>query len=194
MARKQLLSLVLLAACGGLALWIAQQWQNPDPLLAENPGEKTYQSIDIPAVEQFMPPPLDNYSEMVERPLFWASRRPPAAAAESAPETVAENEPVSPPQGYRLTGVVISEGQPLALLSKGQDVLRLREGEALDGWEIAEITPREIILRNDEHRLAWELFEKDAQAGGPMAQQQGINGRRVPGRLDRRTQAGNERR
>jgi len=172
MARKHLLSLLLAAAGVVLLAWIGQQWRDPDLVSLEKPAAKPYQGVEIPEPRQFKPAPIGEYQETVERPLLWASRRPIEPPAAPTPQTAAEDEPASPPKGYRLTGVVISEGEPLALLAKGEEVLRLREGESVEGWQIAGITTRRVTLRNDQRRLAWELFQKQPQA----EQQEGEQG------------------
>ena len=87
-------------------------------------------------------PEKTKFSEIVERPLFWSSRRPPY---EQAPET--------PSAGldYSLFGVVISSDAPVALLKPeaGGDPIRVQVGEAISGWTVARIESDRVLMRQD---------------------------------------------
>lgn len=93
------------------------------------------------------PPPIQRavpekgkFAEIVERPLFWSSRRP---AFEQAPET--------PSAGldYSLFGVVISTDAPVALLKPeaGGDPVRVQVGEAISNWTVVGIETDRVVLR-----------------------------------------------
>ena len=76
---------------------------------------------------------------VLSRPLFSSTRRPPQSANDG---------PSSADLGdTRLTGIVTEPGRHLAIFAvNGAKPLRLSEGEAVSGWRIESITPREVSL------------------------------------------------
>jgi hypothetical protein len=77
---------------------------------------------------------------VLDRPLFSTSRRPPQTAANDGPGT-------SDLADTRLTGIVTEPGRSIAIFAvNGAKPLRLTEGEAVSGWRIESITPREVAL------------------------------------------------
>jgi hypothetical protein len=77
---------------------------------------------------------------LVGRPLFHITRRPPVIA------TVAEPAPVA--ITLSLTGIVNDENDRIALmrLSNRPDLLRRRVGEKIGNWEIEEITDTSVVV------------------------------------------------
>jgi len=74
------------------------------------------------------------------RPLFSTSRRPPQTAANDGGGT-------SDLADTRLTGIVTEPGRSIAIFAvNGAKPLKLTEGEAVSGWRIESITPREVAL------------------------------------------------
>jgi hypothetical protein len=74
------------------------------------------------------------------RPLFSNSRRPPQTAANDGGGT-------SDLADTRLTGIVTEPGRSIAIFAvNGAKPLKLTEGEAVSGWRIESITPREVAL------------------------------------------------
>ena len=74
------------------------------------------------------------------RPLFNNSRRPPQTAANDSGGT-------SDLADTRLTGIVTEPGRSIAIFAvNGAKPLKLTEGEAVSGWRIESITPREVAL------------------------------------------------
>jgi hypothetical protein len=74
------------------------------------------------------------------RPLFSSSRRPAQTAADDGGGT-------SDLADTRLTGIVTEPGRSIAIFAvSGAKPLRLTEGEAVSGWRIESITPREVAL------------------------------------------------
>jgi hypothetical protein len=96
--------------------------------------------------------PEQGFQAIVERPLFDPSRRhrvapqptPIPFASASAPQSAAR------PFAATLVGVVAGEGQAIVLLRAHDDkVLRLGEGEVIEGWRIVAIHTRSIELERD---------------------------------------------
>jgi hypothetical protein len=82
----------------------------------------------------------DLLAEALARPLFSTTRRPPQAAAN---DSVVSSDLAD----TRLTGIVTEPGHHVAIFAvNGAKPLRLSEGEAISGWRIESITPREVSL------------------------------------------------
>ena len=115
----------------------------------------------------FVPLPLSARAEstlesqfraMVERPLFSASRRPPPVPL--APLDVpALPAPPPPAPNLSLSGVITGGGVGVALLRRPQDTapIHVALGGAVDGWTVAEIRPRAIVLRRDARSVVVDL-------------------------------------
>ena len=94
------------------------------------------------AVAAHRPPSthLDELLAMVlSRPLFSSTRRPPQSAVNDGPSADLGDT--------RLTGIVTEPERRLAIFAvNGAKPLKLTEGEAVSGWRIESITPREVSL------------------------------------------------
>jgi hypothetical protein len=74
------------------------------------------------------------------RPLFSSTRRPPQSAAN---DSVTSSDLAD----MRLTGIVTEPDHHVAIFAvNGAKPLRVSEGEAVSGWRIESITPREVSL------------------------------------------------
>ena len=84
---------------------------------------------------------IDELLAMVlARPLFNSTRRPPQSAGN---DSVVSSDLAD----TRLTGIVTEPGHHVAIFAvNGAKPLRLTEGEAVSGWRIESITPREVSL------------------------------------------------
>lgn len=96
------------------------------------------------------PAPDGRYRAMVERPLFAPTRRPPPAAAMPAPAEAPPALP-DPPPNLALSGVIAGGGGGVALLKRLGDAapVRVGLGGRIDGWTVAEIHPRSVVLARD---------------------------------------------
>ena len=90
----------------------------------------------------------DAFAEMVARPLFHPSRRPPAKVV---PQKI---EPPSTLVGYRLTGIVRSAAKRMILLQEVASgrVVELGE-ESLDGWTVTRIGEDGVFLRSGTREI-----------------------------------------
>lgn len=139
------------AAGGELALWM------PERLGSEMPG-----------------PPSLTLSEVLERPLFSPTRRPPPPEPQPVPESVPvtrvvtfvqeEPEPTAPAsdwQDLRLIGVLHADEQRRALVTTPEDPegTWLAEGEEVFGWRIDAIAANkiEVIFGEKRHTLSLEV-------------------------------------
>jgi type II secretory pathway component PulC len=84
---------------------------------------------------------LEDFPEILERPVFTASRRPP----ERREQTVERAQPLT----VVISGILITPDSRMALVSsaKDQKPLRLRVGDAIQGWKVVEIDYRRVVIR-----------------------------------------------
>jgi hypothetical protein len=76
---------------------------------------------------------------ILARPLFSSTRRPPEGTAANAVDSDLADT--------RLTGIVTEPGRRIAIFAvNGDKPLRGAEGDAVSGWRIESITPREVSL------------------------------------------------
>ena len=93
-----------------------------------------------PAARRQQNPQIDELlTAILARPLFSSTRRPPQGTA--------ANEADSDLADTRLTGIVTEPGRRMAIFAvNGEKLLRVAEGDAVSGWRIESITPREVSL------------------------------------------------
>jgi general secretion pathway protein N len=108
-----------------------------DQLAAEISGRR---DAAAPAMHR---PPSERIDELLgtvlARPLFSSTRRPPPSAVNDGGGADFADT--------RLTGIVTEPGRHIAIFAvNGAKSLRLTEGEAVSGWRIESITPREVSL------------------------------------------------
>jgi hypothetical protein len=131
---------LLLAGClifGAIVLIEITPAVRDDPSTAEIPGRP---NAAAPPVNR---PPSERIDELLAtalaRPLFSSSRRPPQSAVNDGGGADFADT--------RLTGIVTEPGRRIAIFAvNGAKSLRLTEGEAVSGWRIESITPRDVSL------------------------------------------------
>jgi general secretion pathway protein N len=104
-------------------------------------GEIAKRPTAAAAMRRQQNPRLDELlAAILARPLFSSTRRPPQSAS---PEAATDPDLA----GTRLTGIVTEPGHRIAVFAvNGAKPLKLVEGEAVSGWRIESITPREVSL------------------------------------------------
>ena len=117
---------------------IAPDPPEPAVLLAADPG--------------FTMKPLDDFSEIARRPLFIPSRRPLPPDTEPPPPGPRKAER----HRFTLKGVVIVGDERMAVVvnrrGRSRTVLRVVEGQQIDGWLVEAIMPDRVVLRQGETR------------------------------------------
>ncbi len=100
----------------------------------------------LPSVDA--PGPLDDFMEVIERPLFTKDRRPPPEEAETVQEAVVTGRPQ-----VQLSGIVATQGTYKAHIRppKGETLI-VAVGDDSEGWQVAEILPDRIFLLRDGRR------------------------------------------
>jgi len=110
--------------------------------------------------------PLDQLSAIVDRSLFSPNRRPLAT-----PPPVLQAPDMSamppPPPSVVLLGVVMDGQNARAVVRVGADktLLRAQMGDDIDGWKVAQIDGRKVVLASQDGRFAtYRLFNDDRGA------------------------------
>ena len=104
--------------------------------------------------------PLDQLSATLDRPLFSPNRRGAPAPAPVAPLPVMPAAPSQPPSVV-LYGVVMDGETARAVVRVGSDtrLLRAQMGDDIDGWKVAQIDGRKVVLASEDGRFAtYRLF------------------------------------
>ena len=100
------------------------------------------------------------FDAMLLRPLFSPNRRPPPPPMTAPALAAPVAPPVSlPPPSIALSGVISGGGIGVALIRRPQDAVPIRValGGQVDGWTVAEIRPRAIVLRRDDRSVVISL-------------------------------------
>ena len=102
--------------------------------------------------------PLDRLSATRERPLFSPSRRAPAP-----PPIVSLPPPPPPPPpeppNVTLVGIVMDAGEARAIVQSGpNEVRRVRIGDDIGGWKVAQIEGRRLVLKLDSRVATFSMF------------------------------------
>ena len=90
------------------------------------------------------PPPVSQFVDMLERPLFYIDRRmpePPAEAAQAPPT----------PLRLKLEGIAIAGGSRVAVLRNlnGNGLIQLAEGESHEGWTLDALSSNSASFSRD---------------------------------------------
>jgi hypothetical protein len=127
-----------------------------------------------PAARRQQNPRIDELLTVIlARPLFSSTRRPPQIASSDAGGG-------SDLADTRLTGIVTDPRRRLAIFAvNGDKPLRLGEGEAVSGWRIESITPREVSLSGPAGAKTLQP-KVDPNLGSPPGQATGTPGGRLP--------------
>ena len=102
--------------------------------------------------------PLDEYREMIERPLFSNTRRPPVLKDE--PQANLDSEQLR--EAWRLSGIAMQQGRQLASFSErqGEQRLLLEQGMVLaDEWRLEFIGSDHVLLSNGTSEVRMPLRE-----------------------------------
>jgi hypothetical protein len=104
--------------------------------------------------------PLDQLSATLDRSLFSPSRRGAPAPPPVAQLPVMPASPSQPPNVV-LYGVVMDGESARAVVRVGPEkrLLRAQMGDDIDGWKVAQIDGRKVVLASEDGRFAtYRLF------------------------------------
>ena len=134
--------LVLLLLVGGCLLFGAILIMELAPAGAEDAvvAQAARSDAASPATRRQNPRSEELVATALARPLFSSTRRPP----QDAPSGAAADADLT---DARLTGIVTTPGHRIAIFAvSGDKPLKVAEGDAVSGWRIESITPREVSL------------------------------------------------
>jgi hypothetical protein len=110
--------------------------------------------------------PLDRLSATRERPLFSPTRRPrpPPPPVVAAPEPP---PPPPPPPDVALFGIVMDGDEAQAVVRAGPaaKIMRVRVGDDIGGWKVAQIDGRRLILSLDDRIATFLMFAGNSPNG-----------------------------
>ena len=140
----------MLVVCAVLSLVIASEvlliGTDSDAVIAAPTNTAADATRTVPATLQI--PPVVTYREVVERPLFANSRRPPPDEAAAATESV---RAVQLANKWKVTGIVVAGDDSFVHVESLRDhkTVRLQIGKPLDGWKLEEIEPDRIVFTSE---------------------------------------------
>ncbi len=139
---------LLQAACFLLlGIAIFPWWRGPVPVepVPVDPGIAAQELYDF-----HMPAPIEAYQDILDRPVFVATRR---MAAFPAPVPRQTNE-VLLLDRYPVVGVVVAGEQRLVLIRRaaGDTVSRIEQGADLDGWTLTEVSRARLVMEKAGER------------------------------------------
>ena len=161
MMRGLFLLVLLATASTVLAMRIRDDLQRPpEPLAAAGlatglNAAASAQTIEIPEMPKYDPPPIERFAEALDRPLFSQQRRPPVGEPSAG---VVEDRALS----ATLQGILFANSGSFALLTAvgESSPVRVSEGEIFLGWRLLEIHPDNVVFGRDEETVALELIYK----------------------------------
>jgi len=107
---------------------------------------------------KFEPPPMSHYAAITNRPLFNPSRRPATSVT-------------APLSAYRLQGIFASRNAYVGLVEHRSDgtVMRISEGDVIDGWVAGSVEPYAIRLSSGDrsHFLQMEGIDQNEVSDRP---------------------------
>ncbi len=161
------LALSILATCSlVLAGVIAKEWKSGAPEGVSPPAPASPAALSDPAAKlQAGQHDAAFVNEILARPLFTASRRPPAGG-----DRAAGNASAAALKG-RLAGIVVSPAGSEALFveSGKAKAVSVREGESFEGWTVERIEPEHVMVRAGARLETIEPAGDKARVGAPGA-------------------------
>jgi general secretion pathway protein N len=137
------LSLCAVVLAGTLAMELAA---SPEPDFAPLPVPAAAAPARLGAeIPTFTPEPAELSEVIVERPLFFASRRPPPPEPDGPAPEVQKASMVD----FALVGTILSSSGRVALVKPSKDPLvELAEGQAVGGWTVDRIGADSVVFRS----------------------------------------------
>lgn len=157
--------LTLSIICLSILLFESLQDYSFDETILSNPvtsNKEEKQSNNITPL-----PPLTDYAEIIERPLFMEDRRPfvpPEVVTPAKPTTRKAPATRRQEQTFSLSAIIITDDKRIALLESGREkkLHKVSQGDELDGWTIVDIAPNKISMQKGTETREMELAVKSS--------------------------------
>lgn len=141
---------------------------NKDISLQTNKGsepDKNKTNIEDTVESGSSDKPIEQYQEIVDRPLFYENRQAPDSGGifpDSAAPGNRRTSGKSDSGNFIVSGIVITGSTKVALLEfkKDRKIQKFTEGDDLDGWIIANIFPSHLELQKGEETKQLPLMVK----------------------------------
>jgi len=151
-----------------LVEWLYFQGQKSD-LRARLAAKESVnpQGAEAPAIDNSLPS-LEQYAEMIQRPLFMEGRRPPPEEEQpAADEAPAEQLPLN----LKLMGVVFTPKEKTALFvdEKGK-YRRVRRNNLVDGWKLQEVREDRVVMTQGSDQKELPLLKPKPKVPPPAGQ------------------------
>lgn len=154
------INLLLLFVCGALGYLLYQEVQRPPdrvPSVSAAPSLQTSAGSQTQSAQHHAMPPRQQFSQLIARPPFSATRRPPQPRRTVV---VTKPQPIARPK-ILLVGTFVNSASGVAVIQKlgVEKQIRLSLGETIDGWKLETILPDRIFLTSKDDELEVRLRE-----------------------------------
>lgn len=153
---------ILLKLCGVLTLTILVEINLPERagITVDFPGETTDTEIPSTATAEWVPRPLADYGEILDRPLLFEGRKMPPEPEQATAAAIPRA-----PLRLELEGVAISSDNRAALLRNMADnqLLQLSEGMSHDGWTLETLNSSAATFRRGDELAELALETEPTQ-------------------------------
>ena len=139
-----LLALNLLLALEVVHLWVNRQGKLRDWLWQEPKEQQvSIDKISLPRGAAGGEADLSRFVQVLDRPLFTATRRPPPPPPQPPPP-----KPVDPLADFELVGLVEQGAEGSVLAKQGGKVRRFHVGDAVGEWRLSAVKGRDVVFKN----------------------------------------------
>lgn len=182
------LSTLFILCCIGLCAWFlacaTYLLQNPDAG-SSSPGARPRSSAGA------VPEPVGVFDGILARNLLGVAVSPPESAKSEAGDTETPSPEESPEglpmsrRGWKLLGTIVDNGgQSRAIIEQNGREQTYREGESLQGWKIARIQRRMIVVEQGGSRERLLMGDEEPQkAASPAAAGKSLSRERLRDQL-----------
>jgi hypothetical protein len=135
--------LALIALCTLLGAGLLFQLAAPPPEIRPEPVALTPQSANGPPGRPFVAPPLQQFSEVDERPLF-----SPLRQAAPSPQ-LADTAGAGSPSDFALVGIIMGTGRRIAVVKTPgpAPAQNVSVGDTINDWRVTRIEPNYIVVQ-----------------------------------------------
>lgn len=147
-ARDNPITYLLLGSCLVLTTILGTEWLIPynfDAMQAGGPLETVENEFPTGAQQRYVHPHIDDFPEVLSRPIFFSKRQLPPKAATTAPAP-------RTPLRLKLEGVAIATNTRVAILRDlgNNQLLQFSLGMSHNDWLLEELTAKSATFRRDD--------------------------------------------